>query len=109
MARYTIKYLTGDEETVQAKSVAHDPGARQYVFHRQDRTYAPVALIPLDNVLSIHREDDEAEAPVGYPHQDGDVTVLGPEVFASPDGEVISWAGVNYVRRGLPALGKVTG
>lgn len=32
-----------------------------------------------------------------YPHQDGDVTVLGPEIFASADGKVICWKGVNYV------------
>lgn len=34
-----------------------------------------------------------------YPHADGDVTVLGPEIFASPDGDVISWKGDNYVRQ----------
>ncbi|GGR70921.1 MULTISPECIES: hypothetical protein [Streptomyces] len=32
-----------------------------------------------------------------YPHQDGDVTVLGPRVFVSNDGVVINWRGVNYV------------
>jgi hypothetical protein len=109
MARYTIKYLTGDEETIEAKSVAHDTDARQYVFHSQDRIYAPVSLIPQANVLSIHRQDDEAEAPVSYPYQDGDVTVLGPEVFASVDGEVISWKGANYTRGPYRPLGKVTG
>lgn len=35
--------------------------------------------------------------PRQYPYQDGDVTVLGPEVFASADGQTISWKGVNYV------------
>lgn len=35
-----------------------------------------------------------------YPYDDGDVTVLGPEIFASKDGEVISWRGENYVRQG---------
>jgi len=33
-----------------------------------------------------------------FPYQDGDVTVLGPEVFASKDDTVISWRGANYVR-----------
>lgn len=33
-----------------------------------------------------------------FPYQDGDVTVLGPEVFASKDDTVISWRGENYVR-----------
>lgn len=34
-----------------------------------------------------------------YPHQDGDFTVLGPEIFASADGAVICWKGENYVRQ----------
>ena len=34
-----------------------------------------------------------------FPYQDGDVTVLGPEVFASADGDVISWQGENYTRQ----------
>lgn len=38
-----------------------------------------------------------------YPYSDGDVMVLGPEVFASSDGEVISWKGENYVRQQAPA------
>jgi len=37
-----------------------------------------------------------------YPYQDGDITVLGPEVFASQDGAVISWKGVSYVRQTAP-------
>jgi hypothetical protein len=32
-----------------------------------------------------------------FPYQDGDVTVLGPETFASNDGAVLSWRGENYV------------
>jgi hypothetical protein len=31
-----------------------------------------------------------------YPYQDGDTTVLGPEIFASSDGSVICWRGENY-------------
>lgn len=34
-----------------------------------------------------------------FPYQDGDVTVLGPEIFASKDGAVISWRGENYTRQ----------
>jgi hypothetical protein len=48
-----------------------------------------------------------------YPYQDGDTTVLGPEIFASADGQVISWRGENYVRQHIPdqafALPMVTG
>jgi hypothetical protein len=32
-----------------------------------------------------------------FPYQDGDITVLGPETFASDDGAVLSWRGVSYV------------
>lgn len=31
-----------------------------------------------------------------YPHEDGEVIVLGPEVFAHRDERVISWKGRNY-------------
>lgn len=34
-----------------------------------------------------------------YPYKDGDVTVLGPEIFATKDGSVISWRGENFVRQ----------
>lgn len=34
-----------------------------------------------------------------YPYPDGDVTVLGPEIFASNDGQAISWKGDNYERQ----------
>jgi hypothetical protein len=33
-----------------------------------------------------------------YPHPDGDVMVLGPEVIASEDGAVIAWKGEHYER-----------
>jgi hypothetical protein len=32
-----------------------------------------------------------------YPYEEGDWKVLGPEIFASRDGRVISWKGENYV------------
>lgn len=34
-----------------------------------------------------------------YPFQDGDLVVLGPEVFADAEGRTICWRGVNYVRQ----------
>lgn len=33
-----------------------------------------------------------------YPHPDGEMTVLGPEVIAAPDGAVIWWKGEHYTR-----------
>lgn len=38
--------------------------------------------------------------PITYPHKDGPVTVLGPEIFASTENPepdtVISWRGENF-------------
>lgn len=108
MARYTINYLTGDTETVEADGVEYDVDARDYTFVNDKQV---VALAPVASVRSVVREPDETtlKTAVTYPYQDGDVTVLGPEVFASVDGEAISWAGANYARRPGPTLGKVTG
>ena len=32
-----------------------------------------------------------------FPHESGDVTVLGPEIFAAKDDSVICWRGQNYI------------
>lgn len=105
MARYTINYLTGESETVEADGVEYDAEARDYTFTLGVQA---VALAPVANVRSVHREG-AAEKATAYPYQDGDVTVLGPEVFASADGEVISWAGANYTRSPRNLFGKATG
>lgn len=44
-----------------------------------------------------------------YPHQDGDVTVLGPELIASADGQTIGWRGENYVRQDALVMPILTG
>jgi hypothetical protein len=36
-----------------------------------------------------------------YPYQDGDVIVLGPEIFVAEDKSVICWRGENYVPQDL--------
>ena len=107
MARYTINYLDGNTETVEADSVEYDSDARDYTFGTGRQ---PLALIPTANVRSVHWQtaDPELEAAVSYPFQDGDFTVLGPEVFASADGDVISWRGETYTRHPSRLLGKAT-
>jgi len=62
MAQYLITYLVGDSETIEANSVNLDGEGGQYVFHKEERKYAPVAFVPQNNVLSIVRQDTEAVA-----------------------------------------------
>ena len=109
MARYTINYLTGDTETITADKVNIDDESQVFVFHTGRFQNEPDAIVLKDNVRSVHRQDDNSSAPIAYPYQEGDVTVLGPEVFASADGEAISWRGENYTRNPRNLLGKVTG
>ncbi|MFH9574198.1 hypothetical protein ACH4MG_27120 [Streptomyces sp. NPDC017454] len=59
MAQYTINYLTGDVETVEADGVEYDGIARDYTFTGLDGM-GVIALAPAANVRSIHRQDDEA-------------------------------------------------
>lgn len=40
--------------------------------------------------------------PVYYPRHEGDFTVIGPECFATNDGQVLCWKGVNYVPQVVP-------
>lgn len=108
MAQYTINYLTGDTATVEADGVEYDVDARDYTFTAADGK-GVVALVPLAGIRSVVRQNTEPKTIITYPYQDGDVTVLGPEVFASADGEAISWKGSNYSRRPGPTIGKVSG
>lgn len=55
MARYEIKYLDGESETVTANLIESD--GRQYVNYRNGK---PAGYIPASNVRSVLRQDDEA-------------------------------------------------
>jgi len=70
-----------------------------------ERAYTPVPLtgIRIDRCATITVPAAEAPTHRQYPQQDGDVTVLGPEIFASADEQVISWRGRNYVPQPDPA------
>lgn len=60
MARYTINYLTGDVETVEAETVNIDDESKVFVFRTDPIQNEPDAIVPTANVRSIHRHDDEA-------------------------------------------------
>ncbi|MFJ3984427.1 hypothetical protein [Streptomyces fungicidicus] len=63
MARYTINYLTGHEETVTADGVEYDTEASDYTFTGPDGR-GVVAIVPAGNVLSIVLTE-EPEAVTG--------------------------------------------
>lgn len=42
-------------------------------------------------------EQSTVQTPIAYPYDGGGVTVLGPELFAQPDGSVLCWKGTNYI------------
>ena len=49
-----------------------------------------------DEVVALEVEE---EPLISYPYAEGDTTVLGPECFASQDGAVLCWRGINYVHQ----------
>jgi hypothetical protein len=55
MAQYLISYLDGEGETVTANNVEITGG--QYVLYRGGK---PAGFVPVSNVRSVHRQDDEA-------------------------------------------------
>lgn len=59
MARYTINYLTGDTETVEADGVEYDVDARDYTFVVGREA---VALAPVGCVRSVIRQADIEDA-----------------------------------------------
>lgn len=95
MAQYLVTYTNGCDQHITADKVHLNSAEGHYVFTTS--TGERVAFTPLSGVLSIVRIETTKDC--GYPRQDGDVTVLGPEIFASADGETICWKGENYTRQ----------
>lgn len=114
MATYTINYLTGDTETVQADGLVRDDDEYRAYNETDARNSVTVAWIPACNVRSVLRAEDEKRQ---YPYEDGDIIVLGPETFTDHTHEAISHKGIGYTRRPGPNLflggkalhGEVTG
>jgi hypothetical protein len=63
-------------------------------------------------VQDLRRLAGEHQCPPAeqeYPRHEGDITVLGPEIFADAAGGVIAWKGENYTRQAAPAPPSVPG
>ncbi|MFR9794276.1 hypothetical protein ACL07V_37580 [Streptomyces sp. MB22_4] len=79
-----LRRLAGEAPQDKAHCVCGEPTALGTV-HRTDGP--------------CHVREAQQDPTPSYPYPDGDVTVLGPEVFASKDGGVICWKGENYERQ----------
>lgn len=91
MASYLITYDDGNDQNLTVDRIEYD--GEQYIAYTDNEI---IAYIRAFDVRSIIRTDNE---PTRYPHPDGDITVLGPEIFASKDDSVICWKGENYTRQ----------
>lgn len=104
---------TDDEERQVAKATAEEfergrrEGAAENSLVEDLADLAFEANLPTreeaEAILGVEVEETPeylAEPPEGtkYPLVDGDVLVLGPEVFVSADGTTICWRGENFVR-----------
>jgi len=49
--------------------------------------------------VDTDRPEQDGRDTTGYPRQDGDFVILGPEIFTDIAGTVICWKGENYVRQ----------
>jgi hypothetical protein len=62
--------------------------------HSTDEKYQRLRF--LTEATHVARRTPQEPSAPAYPYADGDVTVLGPELFASADKQVICWRGENY-------------
>jgi hypothetical protein len=69
--------------------------------NRTDRAAMEAACFNLPEVVTGTTEKENMMSADTYPRNEGDVTVLGPQVFASRDGAVINWRGENYTPQRL--------
>ncbi|MCI3246285.1 hypothetical protein [Streptomyces spinosisporus] len=62
---------------------------------------AIIAVVVVINIITYAVRDTALAKHKArlYPRDDGDVTALGPEIFASKDGRTVCWKGVNYERQ----------
>lgn len=110
----TLRYVSNDTMLNPATG-HHDPVDPYWLAADDDGGYDCTGPTPLDAMAELAHELELAlraacdpEGPVAgpeYPHQDGDATVLGPEVFLSRGKTVICHAGVNYFREDAIAGG----
>lgn len=69
---------------------------RAHADWMRKRTYTMTAANLRDEAVRIE------SANKAYPYEDGEFTVLGPQVFTTPDRSVICYQGVNYIPQPKP-------
>lgn len=70
-----------------------ESGMKRQLFKRR---YPSYLISSGHNRVVVQLGSSPKRRIMEYPYKDGDVIVLGPEIFVSKDGKVICWRGVNY-------------
>lgn len=97
------------EQIAQAFHETYERLAPDHGYETREASAKPWDEVPESNrnlMVAVAAELVDAGVIPTFPRRDGDVTVLGPEVFASADGSVISVGGENYVRQAADVIGK---
>lgn len=100
-----VKWCRGKVQTESPES-PQNPGAKYIkiqahnpINNRQTKAFVGDWILKTDRGFKVYTHQtfkqsfDESE----YPHMDGGFVVIGPGCFASHDGSVLNWKGVNYV------------
>lgn len=100
--------------------ILHDEGSKKYIkvrVHnpknpRQTKAFAGDWLLYTERGYKVYTNkaflasfdlvDESAIEEKKYPFQDGDFTVLGPEIFTNASELVICWKGEHFIRQSQP-------
>jgi hypothetical protein len=110
-----VKWCQGEVETKINSTRKNKKYIKVRVHHpknpRQTQAFVGDWILYTDRGYKVYTNDafnlafdlvDEVVKVKEYPYEEGDVVVLGPEIFAAKDGGVISWKGENFVPQAVP-------
>lgn len=109
-------WCQGDILTQEKPGAPDDPGKRYIRIRvhnpmnaRQTKAFVGDWILYTDKGYKIFTNNafrvqfdelSEVKANPPYPYDEGDVTVLGPELFVSRDNSMVCWKGMNYIPQG---------
>lgn len=97
--RLVYASLYADRETAEAYQLANLEHYGHPALGLKELPDGTVAgLLDMRPAIAAAERATASRARRDYPYEDGNVLVLGPEVFVSADRSTICWRGVNYRR-----------